>query len=218
MSRRHTGGFTLIEAAVAIAVVAILSGILVPLVIKNIRDSQLARARNDVQVLAAALVSQLKDTGVRPSQNNGPNLDGTAMADGRTQALWGSGGGAPLTSGGGPVTLPAGNSLVNLLTGASQLPAGNVLFNTAAQAEFSYRGPYLGTDAAAKSDPWGSRYLLLGYNAHGQAGNGPIWVVSAGPDRSLLQDNLQATGTPPIHAGTWLITGTSADDIAVRIN
>ena len=60
-------GFTLIEAAVAIAVVAILSGIVIPLVVKNMRDSQIARAKNDVQVIAAAIAAQLKDTGVRPT-------------------------------------------------------------------------------------------------------------------------------------------------------
>ena len=67
MKRIRQQGFTLIEAAVAIAVVAILSGIIVPLVVKNLQDSQVARAKNDVQVIAGAVASQIKDTGGRPA-------------------------------------------------------------------------------------------------------------------------------------------------------
>lgn len=93
MRTHRSNGFTLIEAAVAIAVIAILSGIIVPLVVKNIRDSQQARAKNDVQVIAAALASQLKDTGNRPtrgaanaSQNwvSGPNGGATPAVTGFT--------------------------------------------------------------------------------------------------------------------------------------
>jgi prepilin-type N-terminal cleavage/methylation domain-containing protein len=47
-------GFTLVEVAVAIAVVAILAAIIIPMLLKNLRDARRARARNDLQVIAGA--------------------------------------------------------------------------------------------------------------------------------------------------------------------
>ncbi len=213
---RQERGFTLIEAAVAIAVVAILSGIIVPLVVKNLRDSQRARALNDVQVIAAAVASQLKDTGRSPQQANGPN-----GATGAGNAVWGSGG-ANIAG----IGVGANNSFVNLFTtrpAATGGPAQVLFYGAAAaatitpNAEFAYKGPYLATDVAQKSSPWGSRYLILGYNAGTQAINGPIWVVSAGPDNQILAANrtfTAGTGYP----ATWNQTGISADDIVMRVN
>ena len=225
MNRSRQSGFTLIEAAVAIAVVAILSGIIVPLVVKNIKDSQIARAKNDVQVIAAAIASQLKDTGRRPNLAGGPNLPngGGAAATGVGQSLWGSGT-PPFTNVAG-IAPAAGNSFVNLFTANSQIVADNTLanamFGAIPNAEFSYRGPYLGTDVALKTDPWGSRYYILGYNATSQGYNGPIWVVCAGPDKAVLAANRTATGTG--YPVTWDQTtvnaaGDSRDDIVVRVN
>jgi|GEM_PF-541141 len=211
-------GFTLIEAAVAIAVVAILSGIIIPLVVKNLQDAQYARAKNDVSVIAAALASQYKDTGTRPAAGGGPNLfgGGGAAADGSLQAVWGSGGTLPTNC----PAIGTGNSFINLLTDANQSAAGNLLFGTTANTEFSYKGPYLAADVAAKSDPWGSRYVVLGYNATSQAASGPIWVICSGPDKSILPLNVTLVGTPTanIYPSLWTSTGLSADDLAVRVN
>jgi len=217
-------GFTLIEAAVAIAVVAILSGIVIPLVVKNMRDSQIARAKNDVQVIAAAIAAQLKDTGVRPTLAGGPNLanGGGAAATGAGQSLWRSGpAGVVNVAGLGPA---AGNSFLNLFTATAQVAAdytaANTMFGTTVNAEFSYRGPYVGTDVAVKTDPWGSPYYILGYNATSQAVNGPIWVVCAGPDKNILAANRTAgaNGYPVTWDQSAATGGTSQDDIVVRVN
>ena len=213
-NRQGKQGFTLIEAAVAIAVVAILSGIIVPLVVKNIRDSQRARALNDVQVIAAALASQIKDTGRRPTFAAGPG-----GSTGVGQMIWGSGG--TNIAGAAPV---AANSFVNLFSTTPIVAGGDapqVLFYStptvvSPSTEFSYRGPYLANDVAAKSDPWGNRYTILGYNATSQGVNGPIWVVSAGPDGLVIPVNrIAVLGAYP---ATWTTTTTSADDITVRVN
>jgi prepilin-type N-terminal cleavage/methylation domain-containing protein len=218
-NRSSQRGFTLIEAAVAIAVVAILSGIIIPLVVKNMRDSQIARAKNDVQVIAAALAAQIKDTGVRPSLA-GPNiaLNGGGASTGALQALWRSGPvGVTNVAGLAPA---AGNSFVNLFTTVStdlvNYPLASTMFGTTANAEFSYRGPYLGTDVAVKTDPWGSPYYILGYNATSQTNSGPIWVVCAGPDKTVLAVNRQVVAN--VYPVTWTNTTTSADDIVVRVN
>ena len=213
-NRQGKRGFTLIEAAVAIAVVAILSGIIVPLVVKNLRDSQRARALNDVQVIAAAVASQLKDTGRRPQFAAGP-----AGATGAAQAIWGSGGTA--IAGIAPA---AANTFLNLFCTVPAVAGGDaaqVLFYNAPtpvspSTEFSYRGPYLANDVAAKSDPWGNRYIILGYNAGSQGVNGPIWILSAGPDGTVLAAN--RTVAANAYPATWATTTTSADDIVVRVN
>ena len=224
MNRRRQSGFTLIEAAVAIAVVAILSGIIVPLVVKNLRDSQIARAKNDVQVIAAAIASQIKDTGRRPGFA-GPNIlvpPGGGAASGAGQAIWASGP-SPRTNVAG-IAPGAGNSFVNLFTAGAQVPldftAANTMFGTVANSEFSYRGPYVGADVAVKTDPWGSPYYILGYNATSQGYNGPIWVVCAGPDKGVLAANRTAgvTGYPVVWDQSVATGGLSQDDIVVRVN
>lgn len=214
-------GFTLIEAAVAIAVVAILSGIIVPLVVKNIRDAQVARARNDVQVIAAAIASQMKDTGKRPSYGGGPN-----GATGGGASIWGSGpAGTPVPTGCGGVG--NGQTFANLFTiqqnDVTNMTAAQTMFFTAAPGitvanEFSYRGPYLATDVANKTDPWGRRYIILGYNANGQTGNLPIYVLSAGPDGTITAANYGGGMGPALGVWDQTTAATSNDDIVVRVN
>jgi len=205
MTRIRTQGFTLIEAAVAIAVVAILSGIIVPLVVKNLQDSQNARAKNDVQVIAAAIASQLKDTGSRPTASAaGTNGTGVGQVDWHS----GSSAGSPPLVGGAAITLTADNTFTNLFTPVATSAPANLLFGTTASTEFSYKGPYLANDVAAKTDPWGTSYLILGYSATNSATNGPIWVISAGADKT----------TVAIATGAVATTWAAGDDIVVRVN
>jgi prepilin-type N-terminal cleavage/methylation domain-containing protein len=217
-NRSSNRGFTLIEAAVAIAVVAILSGIIVPLVLKNIKDSQVARAKNDVQVIAAAIAAQIKDTGVRPSVAGGPG--GATGAQANTTWYSGPALGAYPAAIAGTLPFTGANTLTNLFTapnGALTVALGNTLFATVTGAEFSYNGPYLGADVCAKTDPWGNPYIIVGYNATQQAANGPIWVVCAGPDKGILAANAVAI-PPAIWNQTVATGGVSQDDIVVRVN
>ena len=221
MRRSSQQGFTLIEAAVAIAVVAILSGIIVPLVIKNLRDSQVARARNDVQVLAAAIASQLKDTGRRPTAAGGPG-----GATGAAAAIWKSGAAGAAQMPIGAAAGGANNTFTNLFTysaaDATNGPLAQTMFYGAAAGvtsanEFSYKGPYLANDVAMTTDPWGYKYLILGYGLTGQTGSLPIYIVCAGPDGAIDAANY-AAGMGPA-TGIWVrTTAVSMDDIVVRVN
>jgi prepilin-type N-terminal cleavage/methylation domain-containing protein len=189
LNMKQDKGFTLVEAAVAIGIVAILSGIIIPLVMKNLNDAKYARAKNDINVIVAAIVSQQKDMGRRPSAAGGPGAG--AGADGTGQNYWGSEGAAPTQVGGAALgaRLVAANTFGNLFSQPTGTAASATLFGVPAAAglEHAYKGPYLGTDVADKTDPWGHKYLIFGYNQTGQLNNGPIWVVSAG-----------ATGTIPV--------------------
>lgn len=235
MSRTRQQGFTLIEAAVAIAVVAILSGIIVPLVVKNLNDARNARAQNDVQVIAAAVANQIKDTGRRPSAGAGPGGATGAVAN----AAWYSGP-APVAAGGAASLTPQGvtvvgganNTFANLFATAPAAGGGGtaqVLFFGAAAggtlnpgSEFAYKGPYMALDVANKLDPWGRRYVITGYNATQAALNGPIFVFSAGADGSVLAANWNG-GIGPV-SGLWDRTTAAAgaypsqDDIVTRVN
>ena len=201
-------GFTLIEVAVAIGVVSILSAILVPLIFKSIQDARISRTKAELKVIAAAIISQMKDTGGRPSVANGPG-----GATGAAGAVWYSSATVP---GGGN----AGNQTFTNLFGASGATA-NHLFgipdNTPVTAEFAHKGPYLTHDGLTKVDPWGSSYIIYGYDKLGQDDDGPIWVVSAGPDKKEIADANKPTATvkPPTE---WHFEGRSERNIVLRVH
>lgn len=218
-------GFTLIEAAVAIAVVAILSGIIVPLVVKNLNDAKNARAKNDTQVIAAAIASQFKDTAHRPRLASGvfatavwassdvaslPTTDATGTAVAGIV-------GAPIVAG---VANNAISCFATLFNNTSAL--GNALFNTAGNNEFKYQGPYMSLDSSTKQDPWGHSYLIFGYNSTGETNGSGIFVVSAGPDGRIGSTNVTAA---TLAAGVWDTSNSatagllaSYDDLVARVN
>jgi type II secretory pathway pseudopilin PulG len=213
-------GFTLVEAIVAVGVVVVLSGMIIPVVVKHLEDAKLARARNDVKAIATAIAAQLKDTGTRPV---GLGLDNS---DARLQQTWGSGGSLPkVVAGDGgeqDITDPGNNTLAKALSAAwsNANPGPNTLFgfpNAHPQSadSASYRGPYLSSDMAGKADPWGRQYIVLGYNKTSRDNDGPIWVVCAGPKGRISHDNtdLQGNRYPPV----WTYNAESDGNIAIQV-
>jgi type II secretory pathway pseudopilin PulG len=215
MSRSR--GFTLVEAAVAIGVVAILSGIIIPLVLKNLHDARYARARNDLQVIIAALASQMRDTGSRPQAG----LGGGGAVTGAGDVTWQSVGNPPVDVAGAALApLTAANTFTALFVNTRA--AGNMLFGLHADRDYQYRGPYLGHDMLQKTDPWGNSYVILGYNLNGQRNGGPIWVVCAGELGKIAVANLTpAAAAPNIgqYGQTWDYAADGSQyNIAVRVN
>lgn len=66
----HSAGFTLIEILVGVAILAILSAALTPMVIKYVNDGRRARAASDSQVIAHALKAFNLDTARWPVNND----------------------------------------------------------------------------------------------------------------------------------------------------
>ena len=211
-------GFTLVEAAVALGVVAILSGVLVPLVLRTLQSAREARARREIQVICGAIAAQMKDTGGRRPRTI---LWYYNELDMRTEsnAIF-------TTSDDIPEESPYINHLTNnFVSGFPKLfnstrERGNALFgfrgDNPPSAEFGYKGPYLNPAAAIRNDPWGRSYLILGYNSDGEQSGGPIWVVSAGPKKTIEGTNL-APHNNFHYPLTWDYSGASEGNIAVRV-
>ncbi len=189
-ARRGQGGFTLIEVVVVVAVIAILAAILTPFITKYISDSQVARARNEVQVVAAAVTNAFKDLGRWPNrQNAAANYAGiytgptgtAAPAAPFLNASWG--------------TLANWDLMYNhlVVNGRGYPATGDTRWN----------GPYA---PALPLDPWGRSYLI---NARDLTSTAvppiPVWVLSAGPN-GVVETNIAAGTTVP-----------GGDDVGFRV-
>jgi prepilin-type N-terminal cleavage/methylation domain-containing protein len=177
---KRNSGFTLIEMVVVLAVVAILAAILTPTIAKNIDDAKIARANNEVQVIAAAMGSFYKDVGRWPTKQNATSTadyyyilysDGNPMSGGISQ--WRSDG----------AWAARADEFANHL--ARNTPGGaNAAANQyAVTGELKWKGPYI---TSIPADPWGTHYscnvISFWYNAAYM--NYAIFVLSAGADRA----------------------------------
>lgn len=207
-------GFTLLEITIVLAVIAILGLILAPSIINFLNQSRLARAQNDVQVLADAVVAFFDDNGFFPQYADGGRTRGIRLlvspgALGQAQP------GAEAWLLTGPDVVDAiANQLIN--NRPSFGLTGYPLKTTASGS--GWNGPYLATDVGA--DPWGNRYVInveflsvmpRAFEADGIQEKRAVWVLSAGPDGVF--DTLYPT------AGEQLLSRAAASplDISARI-
>jgi len=190
MRERDEKGFTLIEVVVVVAVIAILAAVLTPYITKYIDDSKIAKARNEVQVVAAAVTNAYKDLGRWPNRN-------TAVAD--YGGLY-TGATTPAAAFFGVATGWAApgalwNSLdTHLVTNGHTYPA---------TGDAKWSGPYAAT---LPVDPWGRPYVINAANFTSVVVPPiPVWVLSAGPN-GIVETNIAAATT---------VTG--GDDIGFRV-
>lgn len=215
--KKSRGGFTLVEAVVVIAVVALLSAIIVPLAAKQIDEAKKARARNDCLVIAAAMQMFLRDVGTWPSSaccvggrlvTNGVYVlvSGTAV---QTIAT-GIGTDYGYTANGYDDWYDAGTdqdlSCICIDTFDNHLNANQPMGQTGqvypTSGEFRWKGPYL---PPIGKDPWGHYYVA---NTWALGNGGQCVVLSAGPNGYF--------DTPPSPAVT--VTGPSGDDIWATVH
>ncbi|MBA4373810.1 MAG: hypothetical protein C0402_13240 [Thermodesulfovibrio sp.] len=154
---RKQSGFTLIEVIVVAGIIAVLAGILVPIIFKEIDESKKTRAMADAKSISTALMVLKKDTGQWPISDTctntitmlaGAGLDPTAFA----------GGWDPSSK----------NTIGNYITTDDNgcWPG-------------TWKGPYMAT---VTQDPWGNAYVI---NAADFLTANPVWVLSAGPDGKI---------------------------------
>jgi prepilin-type N-terminal cleavage/methylation domain-containing protein len=192
----RSAGFTLVEILVAVAILAILSATLSPLVIKYINDGRRARALSDSQTIGQAILAFQVDTGIWPVSD-----DGTITDAGELSRLVGLPAGSisnaniPAGSGGSTNNWQAGGA--GGVAGAIQ---DHLIFNadndTAALYPTSasppdppgWNGPYL---KSVPEDPWGNPYVcnvrfLVNGNVGGvtvaEAASHAVMCLSAGPN------------------------------------
>lgn len=213
--RHAQAGFTLVEILVAVAILAILSAALSPIVIKYINDGRRARAASDAQTIGQAILAFNVDTGMWPVSNDGnvndagelsrlvglshgqisaaniPNGAGTAPGDGN----W-DGGGSGGTAGAIEDHLVFNaNNTVGQLYPVSDTPPEPP----------GWSGPYL---KSVPVDPWGNPYVcnvryLSGANVSGVTANEierhAVFCLSAGPNRlfeTSFNDATELENTP----------------------
>lgn len=177
-------GFTLLEITIVLAVIAILGLILAPSIVNFLSQTRLARARNDVQVLADAVKTFYDDNGffpkyADPSRSRQIRLLVSPGATGRAAV------------GAEPWTLAAPGT-VDLIS--NHLIDNRPMFGTTGyplmtRGSSGWDGPYVFGELGP--DPWGNRYVInveflaLGRGAvesDGVQRKRAVWVLSAGPD------------------------------------
>lgn len=159
MRNRADAGFTLVEVIVVAGIIAILAGILVPLILKEIDEARITRAYADGRSISTAVIIMKKDTG------KWPNLDGSCNAT--ATFIYGAG------------ALPADLAA----QGYDQTSAVHFDDYLTSDAGGCYgarwKGPYL---AHTAEDPWGNAYIM---NPGNFDAGGVVWILSAGPNGSI---------------------------------
>jgi prepilin-type N-terminal cleavage/methylation domain-containing protein len=205
INKNSQKGFTLIEVIVAIAVVAILAGMITPSIIKHMDDSKRARALNDCHVIGSAIGSFYKDLGRMPTMDAAGATSVTLLVGtGNIPTL-----AAGVTTWNSATTVATCDLLSNHLSANSPKSQTANMYPTTTSApgsELVWRGPY---QPSIPADPWGNRYAV---NIGNMTSAYPVvWVISPGPD-GIIQTSFNPAAPA---AGTTLnVTG---DDIAFRI-
>jgi general secretion pathway protein G len=83
MKERETGGFSMVEMIIIIAIIVGLAGVVIPVVSQEMRDSKKANAVADINRMATALNQYIKDTLYFPTGNQGATSFHFLFTDGK---------------------------------------------------------------------------------------------------------------------------------------
>ena len=195
-------GFTLIEVVVVVAIIALLAGILTPLIFRYIDEANETRALGDCRNISTALLLFHKDTGTWPYYDR-PN------SDPKYDYLYGNMGDMPRMSGDAQTSW--GNQCDDMYF--HLVTNGNPDQNTyiykykkdvtegGSMLSHGWNGPYL---PYVTDDPWAYKYLVsVGAFEYGTKGTGitgtgtnqnHVWCLSAGPN-FVVDTPIWATAT-----------------------
>ncbi len=188
--RRAQQGFTLIEIIIAVAMVAIMSAVLVPPLVSNLKEAKATRAKSDVNTVGAAVLMFYRDLGQWPIAESSTPIDrlvGNASLGGGNAGI--PGGSDHVVGAHRWATEGHANTLSSHLM-TNRTAVIDTLWNYSDDPDESpgWNGPYL---QSISLDPWGSPYVINiryarpslpgtlseHYNKHN------IMVLSAGPNK-----------------------------------
>jgi len=160
--RQNNAGFTLIEVIVIVAILAILAGILAPMIFRQIDDAKLSRAEADAKSISSAVLVFRKDVGVWPNLSGASCLPATTLLHGEGN-------------------LPQGLAAMAWTT-STALNLKDVLMSDNEECFDAqlYKGPYM---PVVTADPWGNAYVLAAdnFDIDGRA----VFALSAGPNGTI---------------------------------
>ncbi|NTV14384.1 MAG: prepilin-type N-terminal cleavage/methylation domain-containing protein [Desulfobulbaceae bacterium] len=176
MPTTNEKGFTLVEVIVVAAIIAILAGILVPMIFSQIDEAKISRAKGDIKSISAAIYAFRKDVGAWPKSTVDVACNSTMLIS--------DGPGLPADMG---IALQALlyniNGVKAFSTQLANDPGNNCYSN--------WKGPYLGS---VDLDPWGHPYILntVSIETNGE----PALILSAGADGVFNTASNAATVDP----------------------
>lgn len=166
-------GFTLIELAVVLAIIAVLAAVLTPMVTGYLDQARLARAQADVRTIADSIKLYQRDTGRWPVFNSSTISGASASNEIGTSSGNNPTGGSGWTS----TNVSLGNTSLELYLNNDYTGVGTASFPKA-----GFRGPYIRT---VDSDPWGNKYLINATDFTVANSANHTYVISAGPNGTL---------------------------------
>ncbi len=168
-------GFTLIELAVVLAIIAVLAAVLTPMVTGYLDQARIARASADVRTIADAVKLYNRDTGRYPIYDT--NALYVSDTTGAIREIGSSAGNTPAAGSGWTLsgTTLTSSSLESYLNNNSSGLTGGAFPKAA------FRGPYIGT---IDSDPWANKYLLNSTDLV-RSSTSHAYVLSAGPNGTV---------------------------------
>ena len=174
---KKESGFTLVEVIVVAAIIAILAGILVPMIFSQIDEAKISRAKADVNSISSAIYAFRKDVGAWPNNVSDAACTSTVLrADG-----------ADFSAAMSAAMTALGYDMSNIKTFSSQLTEDPECYN-------NWNGPYM---AFVEADPWGNPYFVYSNDFNN---SDPVSVISAGPD-GTVNTNLGSPGISPADIG-----------------
>lgn len=203
-------GFTLIEVIVVAAIIAILAGILVPMIFNQIDESKKARAVGDCKSILAAITdfggqknTQGLAIGKKPVHTDTANCDkiniGFLYSDAASYSVIKDSNATWVTA----FAAAAGNDdtfKAAMTVAAPVAPATNCYNNKEAIAAFT----------TTPSDPWGNAYIAN--SSDFKTKGAPVWILSAGPNGVIDTDATSETLNNNPKSG---VAG-SGDDVGIR--
>jgi prepilin-type N-terminal cleavage/methylation domain-containing protein len=196
ISMKRSRGFTLIELAVVLAIIAVLAAILTPLVTSYLDQARVTRAMADLRTIADSVNLYQRDTGRWPIYDSPAGYPNTINA----KNIFGTSSGTAPTAGTVDWSLGTVLGTTTLDAYVNNNYSGPSGSNSFPQAAF--RGPYLGS---VDSDPWGNKYLLTAVHLVPTSGN-HAFVLSAGPDGKTDTVLAQVSSAPFVTGGDDIVS------------